>query len=493
MQISKIILWPTKLELGYRTINFQLGKVNYIVGDSNTGKSSIWPIIDYCLGSSKLRVPLGVVRDKVSWYGIVIKKDNNNILLARKNNTICNAKSEWIFDKNNNPIPYLPSKNISSIDDIKDFLSSELNFFLSELSKEIIQELESYNLGNYSFRDILTLNHQAQYALVNPSSIFVKQINDISIAKLKKLLPLALYKKPQAQYNIKKSEKRKIFYEGSTLRKEVDHLENRMKSLYKMANQYKMISSYIEPKGWPIERLANELKYILSRNYELLEFNLKLKNSLSQEIIKKILLLGRIEECLEFSGIIEKIKTLRYKYLLIDSELKSINHHRKSNEHENSVELSELIHLYAYQMQLEFLDFVPYFDERDSTIKFINGDSNTISLSDFGSIRNYVGYNISVFLAFHEVLRKNKKSFVHPFLLIDHPSQGFSLVKDNEDNIKLQALAESLDTAIERMHGDFQLIVMDRIAGNYIKNLPNSNIIEVWDNHSNKSLIPSNW
>ena len=494
MQISKIILWPLNPDLEYRTINFHTGKVNYIIGDSNTGKSSIWPIIDFCFGSSKLRVPIGVARDKVSWYGILLKLDDKEILIARRNNTIENAKSEWIFETENISIPQTPKKsNAVSLETIKEYFSQKLDKFLSELNEKIKQELESYNLGNYSYRDILTLNHQAQYALVNPSSIFVKYINDISIAKLKKLLPLVLYEKPHGQYNLKRSEKRKIIHQGFTLKKEVDHLEFRMKHLYKDSYKHGMIESYVEPTGWPVERYVNELKFVLSRNFELRQYSNELKHNFSEKTLEKIVLLGKIEECLEFSGIIEKIKRLRIKYLLIDSELKSINYYRKSKQFENSLELSEIIHAYAHQMQLEYLDFIPIFDERDSTIKFINEDESIFSLSDFGSIRNYVGYNISVFLAFHEILLNNVNSFINPFLLIDHPSQGFSLLKQNDDRLKFRALAETLDNSIQRMQGEFQLIVTDRFAESYIKSLTNSIIIEKWDATSKKSLIPNNW
>lgn len=40
-----------KKEFGYKTIDFDLGKVNVITGASRTGKSAIIPIIDYCLGA----------------------------------------------------------------------------------------------------------------------------------------------------------------------------------------------------------------------------------------------------------------------------------------------------------------------------------------------------------------------------------------------------------------------------------------------------------
>ncbi|MDY6994833.1 MAG: hypothetical protein SVR94_19785, partial [Pseudomonadota bacterium] len=57
MQIKSIILYNGKQEKP-RQLNFKLGTVNIITGSSNTGKSTIIPIIHYCLGYSELELPI---------------------------------------------------------------------------------------------------------------------------------------------------------------------------------------------------------------------------------------------------------------------------------------------------------------------------------------------------------------------------------------------------------------------------------------------------
>lgn len=59
--------------------------VNVIHGLSQTGKSAIIHIIDYCLCAGENKIPIGVIRDNVDWFGIILKIDQEEMLLARKN------------------------------------------------------------------------------------------------------------------------------------------------------------------------------------------------------------------------------------------------------------------------------------------------------------------------------------------------------------------------------------------------------------------------
>ena len=83
-RISKIILWPKNESLPIREIDFKLDKINVITGDSERGKSALITIVDYCLASGKCQIPTGLIRNKTSWFGIIISIDNSELLLARK-------------------------------------------------------------------------------------------------------------------------------------------------------------------------------------------------------------------------------------------------------------------------------------------------------------------------------------------------------------------------------------------------------------------------
>ena len=82
MQIKSIILYNKAGDI--RRLDLQQGQVNIITGRSTTGKSALIEIIDYCLGRSKFRIPEGVIRDSVSWYGVIVKfGDSTEVLVAK--------------------------------------------------------------------------------------------------------------------------------------------------------------------------------------------------------------------------------------------------------------------------------------------------------------------------------------------------------------------------------------------------------------------------
>ncbi|MGR4435354.1 hypothetical protein K8Q46_01940 [Escherichia coli] len=70
--ISQLILWPKDISNKTQTLKFHDGEINIVHGVSGTGKSSIISIIDYCLGSSRCSIPVGIIREKVRWFGLKI-------------------------------------------------------------------------------------------------------------------------------------------------------------------------------------------------------------------------------------------------------------------------------------------------------------------------------------------------------------------------------------------------------------------------------------
>lgn len=81
MQIETIALYDDAGRC--RTIDLRLGGMNVISGDSQTGKSALLEVIDYCFGSDELRVPEGIITDHVSWYALVLVDDEERIFVAR--------------------------------------------------------------------------------------------------------------------------------------------------------------------------------------------------------------------------------------------------------------------------------------------------------------------------------------------------------------------------------------------------------------------------
>ncbi len=495
MQISKIILWPRNEEYHYKCINLLIGKVNYIIDGSDIGKSSIWQIIDYCLCSSKLRVPIGIVRDMVSWYGVILKNDEEEILIARKNISIEGNRSEYMVLLGAQiKIPESPLKNISSEDNVKKILSHHFEAFLNTIESYLLEEIEDQKVGKFSYRDLFMLNHLMHYALVNPSS-FVSDSNYMSVIKIKKLLPIILYSKGKGLYKIKKGLQTKVEIQLQTISGELAYLKERMKNLYVESQALGMVDNYIKPIDYPdrtAESYRKDLENILVKNrYLLSDFSEMSVVTEDSFIEKQIFALGKIDECLKFSNIIDKVKELGYKYSILNNEIRSVDVNSLNNLKDDDVlELSTIIQLYSKKMELDFLDYTPIFDEREAILKFQTKQREDVFLYQLGNAQNFVGYNIATFLSFHEIFIKYNRKFVFPFLIIDHP---FSIGQKTEDSPKAKALFSALDMAVERMSGKFQVVVLEKKAPMFDFSHSNSEIIENWTTLDNDGLIPKSW
>ena len=82
IQILDIALYSHEGES--RALSLKPGEVNVITGASKTGKSALIDIVDYCLGSGSCRVPDGVIRRSVSWFGLRLQIGDGQSFVARK-------------------------------------------------------------------------------------------------------------------------------------------------------------------------------------------------------------------------------------------------------------------------------------------------------------------------------------------------------------------------------------------------------------------------
>ena len=187
-QICKLILWPVNNNFIPRTIEFEQGKVNVITGDSRTGKTAIIPIMDYCLGSDDCTIPIEIIRDNVSWYGLIIVTSNKEILLARKAPVGNKSSSEYFKIIGHNI--KIPNKIIRSNETLAG-IKIELN---NCASIPYINRGDSNNGFDNSigFRDASHLCFQSQDIVANQSVLFYKTHQTKHQEKLKRWLPYIL-------------------------------------------------------------------------------------------------------------------------------------------------------------------------------------------------------------------------------------------------------------------------------------------------------------
>lgn len=183
-QIKKLLLWPKKEGKAVRTVEFGLGKVNVITGDSRTGKSAIVPIIDYCLASSDCLIPRDVIRDSVAWYGLLVcLGDDGHTLFARKESDEGKPSDVFVVRENiaEDAIPASFDGTCERVNG--DYVRNRLNAIakIPYVSKESIAGQE---VDHLSFRDISHMNLQAQEVMASQSVFFFKMNRGIYHSRL---------------------------------------------------------------------------------------------------------------------------------------------------------------------------------------------------------------------------------------------------------------------------------------------------------------------
>ncbi|HGF9379785.1 TPA: hypothetical protein ACJES3_003999, partial [Acinetobacter nosocomialis] len=166
-------------------------KVNIIHGRSRTGKSSILSIIDYCLGSSRCSIPVGLIREKVEWFGLIVRTKGIRIIIARHTPGVKTVSKEFFVRalNENQEIPKVLNANYDE-SDLKSLFNDKL-LRLSNLSQSDNNEVGQFD-GRASYRDLAAFNFLPQHIVANPNTLFYKADSNEHKERLRKILPLAL-------------------------------------------------------------------------------------------------------------------------------------------------------------------------------------------------------------------------------------------------------------------------------------------------------------
>ncbi|MFD7645660.1 DUF3732 domain-containing protein [Kitasatospora sp. NPDC059795] len=66
-----------------RVLRFRPGALNILTGESETGKSTVLSIIEYCLGQQTFTLPDGVITSNAAWYALLVQIGPVRLLLGR--------------------------------------------------------------------------------------------------------------------------------------------------------------------------------------------------------------------------------------------------------------------------------------------------------------------------------------------------------------------------------------------------------------------------
>jgi hypothetical protein len=174
-----------------RQLLFRSG-LNIITGRASTGKSALSEIIEYCMGRSAFNVPEGIIRDKVSWFGVIYQFENDQILVAKPTPGVGHSSCSLAMLRRGGALepPDFSDLVVNSDDDT----------VVATLSKEIgIPENET-NVALESSRDSFTANikhsvyylFQKQSIVTNKDQLLYRQSEPFEPQKIRDTLPILL-------------------------------------------------------------------------------------------------------------------------------------------------------------------------------------------------------------------------------------------------------------------------------------------------------------
>lgn len=265
LSILKIILWPKDQNHSPRIIHFEPGKINIITGESGTGKSTLTWIIDYCLGSEKCSIPVGLIREVTGWFGLHLQLANTEMIVARRNPEEQQTTTDLYWSEGMSLIvPPVVQKN-ARVEDLKNRFNQISNLPNLDFSGD---ENVGYG-GRASCRDMAAFNFQPQHIVANPYTFFFKADTTAHREKLQIIFPLVLGA-IDATMLVKQRELKDTEREHDKLHRELQARlhsarawEVEVESYYLQARSLGLLPDSTPPDpGWHLEKYITELQKV---------------------------------------------------------------------------------------------------------------------------------------------------------------------------------------------------------------------------------------
>lgn len=263
--INKVILWIKNGNI--RELDFKPNKVNIITGGSNTGKSVILGIIDYCFFASRPKIPEAIINENIEWYGINFNINNKCYTIGRKSLKPSGEVSDVFYFSS---VGEQPSRLISNISkkELKKIIEKEMsiddNVVIPYGGRSIRQG------SKISLRYFLLFNTQSEDVIINTTTFFDKQNKSRYKEALERIFDLAIGidtvedtlirdKINQLEKKLNKWNKKKRAYEQENML-----FEEEMVEIIQQAKEYKLISDL----STDLNENIKEIKSIINLNME---------------------------------------------------------------------------------------------------------------------------------------------------------------------------------------------------------------------------------
>lgn len=274
--------------------------------------------------------------------------------------------------------------------------------------------------------------------------------------------------------------------------------EDILKSYKDQLFEIKKIISDKSPITNQIRSVQIDLEQKLKDIQDLIS-NLPDEDKVFTSVKEKIYFLGQIKSKLELYKTPKDKENYSLQIITLQEQLARISIVDTSTKCDNSKTIAEN-NIKSYMdiigNSLEnYKNYIPSFDIKGKSLKFINPTKNVIET--IGSSSNHMFMQLLFSLGMHELAFVNKSKFLAPFLIIDQlsrPYYGKNNEKkniDSSDEAKIKNAFKLLDTFVMQRHsenGNFQMIILEHIPVEYIKNLENVHVVEEFFNGN--ALIP---
>lgn len=267
--IKKLILWPRDPNFRPREIEFSSDKINVLTGASGTGKSTITSIIDYCLGSGKCAIPVGMIRKKCAWYGVLLQLEHEQMLVARQdpNDKIENGKMYIEEGVTVSTPPFIRDKdanvNVELFKDKMDVLAGIPVIKEAEKTSEFTRPVYP------AFRDMAAFNFQPQHIVANPHTMFFKTDTIEHREKLRTIFPFVLGSVTpkmlvqQKELKEQENELRRLEMRLREMKEASDKWMSEIESYYIVARRYGLLPNGSDDRtGWIPEQYVLELRSV---------------------------------------------------------------------------------------------------------------------------------------------------------------------------------------------------------------------------------------
>lgn len=469
LQIENIIIWPKNPEFEPQILTFKTGKLNIIYGFSQTGKSAIIPIIDYCLGSSLNKIPVGHIRNYSAWFGVVLNISGTKVLIIREN--LDAGAEKIIMLEGIKEIPKFFDRTGEK--DIKDF-NLDLNKIMGVPFTEPINSYGTRN-SRLSFRDLVTFNFQPQYIVANPNCLFYKM--DTSLYKNIMLPVFNLVIGAETLENIEKGiEKEKLQETLKRLTKQKEETERRKslqlencESLITQAIRYGLLDETCSVKLKDVKNYKAILKEIANKTFRDISPSIAKADSISD-------LIDSINNDIE--PLNEKLITLQAQKEYIEELIKLLKtRNTKIKAKSNRLEVAQFIRSFCEENKEDVVNLGDI-DELCENLENITKDLNEKLEPEIALYtKKMIDIDREIYFLSQEIENlKNKK------MEISQVGEKRSRIENIYENIIIKARTllefanekdDSILNKINELKKNISEILVDNVEDNYRKCVQN--------------------